>query len=177
MFFRTRLTHYVHVDPCHFHEELTKIVMYQLCKEVEGTIDEEHGFIVAVDTSEGAIDIGPGILLDVGPSSFRVNYWAIVLRPFKDEVVTAIVTKVASIGLFCSLGPLEIFVSSKSSMPSDYVFNDSNPQKPKYVAEGEDTITVDDQVRLLVKGVQITNTEVKAVGDMCENYMGKMSAG
>ena len=113
MYFSVRLTQQVHVDPTHFHEELLKIVRYQLCKEVEGTIDEDHGMIIAVHTSsdegdENAIVIGPGVLMDTGPASFKVHYTAIVLRPFEGEVVDVVVTKVTDIGLFGSLGPIEV---------------------------------------------------------------------
>eukprot|EP01064_Diplonema_japonicum_P029060 TRINITY_DN4610_c1_g1_i1.p1 TRINITY_DN4610_c1_g1~~TRINITY_DN4610_c1_g1_i1.p1 ORF type:complete len:178 (+),score=23.24 TRINITY_DN4610_c1_g1_i1:85-618(+) len=177
MFFKTTLAKHIHVNPTNFHEELPMIVQHQLCKEVEGSIDEEHGYVVAVDTSsKDGIQIGPGVLLDSGPCSFHVKYTAIVLRPFVDEVVDTVVIKVLKIGLICELGPLEVFVSYQSAMPSDYRYDDTHASRPKFVAEQDDTITVGDQIRLQIRGVKISNTEIKVMGDINLDCMGKISA-
>eukprot|EP01061_Rhynchopus_euleeides_P010446 TRINITY_DN19910_c0_g2_i1.p1 TRINITY_DN19910_c0_g2~~TRINITY_DN19910_c0_g2_i1.p1 ORF type:complete len:181 (+),score=64.92 TRINITY_DN19910_c0_g2_i1:124-666(+) len=180
MFFRVRLMHHVHVDPMHFHEELAKVVKYQLCKDVEGTIDEDYGFIVAVDTSGRPgtdLQVGPGVLMDTGVSSFKVYYTAIVIRPFEGEVIDAVVEQVRDIGLIALIGPgIEVFISSKASMPQEYKFDSTNPNQPKFVADDDDTILKGDQVRLRIKGVQVTSTEIKVVGELTGDFMGKISA-
>ena len=108
MFFITKLEHKVHVPPEAFHKQLGTIVRYQLCKEVEGTVDEDYGYIVSVDTSNEGIEVGPGVLLDTGVASFAVTYSAIVLRPMKNEIVDTIVSSVLTMGIICKMGPVEV---------------------------------------------------------------------
>ena len=71
---------------------------------------------------------------------------------------------------------LQVFISSKASLPHDYKFDGTDPNQPKYVADDDDTITRGDQLRLVIKGVQITNTEIKVVGDVSQDYLGKIAA-
>eukprot|EP01063_Lacrimia_lanifica_P035320 TRINITY_DN6702_c0_g10_i1.p2 TRINITY_DN6702_c0_g10~~TRINITY_DN6702_c0_g10_i1.p2 ORF type:complete len:176 (+),score=62.69 TRINITY_DN6702_c0_g10_i1:81-608(+) len=175
MFFTVTLNHNVHVDPINFHNEINTIVRYQLCKEVEGTIDEEHGYIVAVDTSEQGMQVGPGVLLDTGPASFHVKYRALVLRPFEDESIDALISKVTQMGVFANVGPLEVFVS-KENMPDSYKYDDSNPMQPKFVAGTDDSLMDGDLIRLVMRGVRITNTKIEIIGDITASFMGKISA-
>lgn len=51
-----------------------------------------HGFVVAVT---GIEDIGKGLILDgTGSVTFPVKYRCVVFRPFKGEVLEAVVTMV-----------------------------------------------------------------------------------
>ncbi len=68
-----------------------------------------HGFIIAVTNIE---HIGPGLLLPSrGFVQYQIIYRAIVFRPFKGEVIDAIVTQVNKVGVFAEAGPLTIFIS------------------------------------------------------------------
>lgn len=40
-----------------------------------------------------------------------LQYKAIVFRPFKGEVLDAVVTQINKIGLFCEIGPMQCFIS------------------------------------------------------------------
>jgi len=42
---------------------------------------------------------------------YPVKYTAIVFRPFKGEVVDAVVTQVNKVGMFAEIGPLSCFIS------------------------------------------------------------------
>lgn len=67
-----------------------------------------------------------------GQAVFEVKYQAIVFRPFKGEVLDAIVYNVSKMGFFAQAGPLEIFVSTHL-IPTDYAF--SSVDEPCFVSE------------------------------------------
>lgn len=48
----------------------------------------------------------------MGSVEFRIKYRAIVLKPFKNEVVDAVVVTVNKMGFFAEVGPLNIFISN-----------------------------------------------------------------
>ncbi|KAH7941810.1 hypothetical protein HPB49_017669 [Dermacentor silvarum] len=68
-----------------------------------------YGFVVAVTTIDniggGLIQPGRGFVV------YPVRYKAIVFRPFKGEVLDAVVTQVNKVGLFTEIGPLSCFIS------------------------------------------------------------------
>ncbi len=77
---------------------------------------------------------------------YPVRYKAIVFRPFKGEVLDAVVTQVNKVGLFTEIGPLSCFIS-RHSIPSDMSF-DPNSNPPCYKTQDEDVVI--QQVRLLL---------------------------
>merc|ERR1719387_2964293 len=82
--------------------------------------------------------------------TFPIRFTAVVFRPFKGEVLDAVVTTVNKLGFFADVGPLQVFVS-KHLIPSDMCFDDkSNPQS--YVSQISDEqpqrISKDSEVRL-----------------------------
>ena len=76
---------------------------------------------------------------------YPVRYKAIVFRPFKGEVLDAVVTQVNKVGLFTEIGPLSCFIS-RHSIPSDMSF-DPNSNPPCYKTQDEDVVI--QQVRSL----------------------------
>ncbi|NWI05884.1 RPB7 polymerase, partial [Tichodroma muraria] len=92
-----------------------------------------YGFVIAVTTIDnigaGVIQPGRGFVL------YPVRYKAIVFRPFKGEVVDAVVTQVNKVGLFTEIGPMSCFIS-RHSIPSEMEFDpNSNPPCYKTVDE------------------------------------------
>jgi len=84
-------------------------VKQKLFTEVEGTCTGKYGFVIAVTTID---HIGSGTILPgQGFVRYPVKYTAIVFRPFKGEVVDAVVTQVNKVGMFCEIGPLSCFIS------------------------------------------------------------------
>lgn len=77
--------------------------------EVEGTCTGKYGFVIAVTTIDsigsGVIQPGQGFVV------YPVKYKAIVFRPFKGEVLDAVVTQVNKVGMFAEIGPLSCFIS------------------------------------------------------------------
>ena len=82
---------------------------------------------------------------------YPVKYKAIVFRPFKGEVLDAVVTQVNKVGLFTEIGPLSCFIS-RHSIPADMSF-DPNSNPPCYKTSDEDmVIQQDDEIRWELKG-------------------------
>ena len=66
----------------------------KLLSDVEGTCTGQFGYIVCVLDSMN-IDVGKGrIIPSTGMTEFEVKYRAVVWKPFKGEVVDAVVTTV-----------------------------------------------------------------------------------
>ena len=109
----------------------------------------KYGFVIAVTTIDcvgaGLIQPGQGFVL------YPVKYKAIVFRPFKGEVLDAVVTQVNKVGLFTEIGPLSCFIS-RHSIPADMSF-DPNSNPPCYKTSDEDmVIQQDDEIRWELKG-------------------------
>lgn len=70
-------------------------------------------YIISVVTIN---DIGEGkVMPSTGQARFKCLYTAIVMKPFKGEVVDGKVTQVNKMGFFAMVGPLQVFVSSHVS--------------------------------------------------------------
>lgn len=77
--------------------------------EVEGTCTGKYGFVIAVTTID---NIGAGVIQPgVGFVVYPVKYKAIVFRPFKGEVLDAVVTQVNKVRI---LAPLFFFLVTLS---------------------------------------------------------------
>ncbi|GMY35019.1 DNA-directed RNA polymerase II subunit RPB7 isoform X2 [Fagus crenata] len=76
-----------------------------------------HGFVVAIT---GIKNIGKGLIRDgTGFVSFPVKYQCVVFRPFKGEILEAVVTMVNKMGFFAEAGPVQIFVSNHVKIQKD----------------------------------------------------------
>uniref|UniRef100_A0A4X1VG15 DNA-directed RNA polymerase subunit n=1 Tax=Sus scrofa TaxID=9823 RepID=A0A4X1VG15_PIG len=97
MFYHISLEHEILLHPRYFGPNLLNTVKQKLFTEVEGTCTGKYGFVIAVTTIDnigaGVIQPGRGFVL------YPVKYKAIVFRPFKGEVVDAVVTQVNKVSL------------------------------------------------------------------------------
>eukprot|EP01134_Creolimax_fragrantissima_P008335 CFRG8335T1 len=122
MFFHIDLEHELVVHPQYFGPKLHKTIKLLLHEEVEGTCSGKYGYIIAVTQ---VVNVGKGMIQEGrGLATFNVKYRAIVLRPFKGEVVDAEVTQVTKLGIFAQVGPLQIFVS-RNNMSNSLVYDDT----------------------------------------------------
>ncbi|PWN88533.1 putative DNA-directed RNA polymerase II chain Rpb7 [Acaromyces ingoldii] len=162
MFFLKKLEHKIQLHPSYFGPSLDAYLRKQLKAEVEGTCTGNIGYIVKVMYIH---DIGSGTILPggEGKAEFNSKYTAIVMKPFKGEVVDALVTNVNKMGFFASVGPLNIFTSTHL-LPMEYKFQpDSNP--PEFASS-------DGQVRLRIVGTRVDASEIFAIGSCKEDFVG-----
>ncbi|KAF1561817.1 UNVERIFIED_CONTAM: DNA-directed RNA polymerase II subunit RPB7, partial [Eudyptes pachyrhynchus] len=127
------LEHEILLHPRYFGPNLLNTVKQKLFTEVEGTCTGKYGFVIAVTTIDnigaGVIQPGRGFVL------YPVKYKAIVFRPFKGEVVDAVVTQVNKVTLGAGGGGVPVPPVSPS-IPSEMEFDpNSNPPCYKTVDE------------------------------------------
>lgn len=125
MFFHIVLERNMQLHPRHFGRDLREKLVSKLMKDVEGTCrwnpnsylvfaflcfnlglnnrlwgfySGRHGFIVAIT---GIESVGKGIIRDgTGFVTFPVKYQCVVFRPFKGEILEAVVTMVNKVSFF-----------------------------------------------------------------------------
>ncbi|KAG4198547.1 hypothetical protein ERO13_A05G092600v2 [Gossypium hirsutum] len=135
------------LHPRHFGRNLRENIVSKLMKDVEGTCSGRHGFVVAIT---GIKNVGKGLIRDgAGFVTFPVKYQCIVFRPFKGEILEAVVTMVNKacvpffftlfdsfvnrMGFFAEAGPVQIFVSNHLT-PDDMEFQSGD--LPNYTTSG-----------------------------------------
>ncbi|KAA1125367.1 DNA-directed RNA polymerase II subunit [Puccinia graminis f. sp. tritici] len=166
---RKELSHTINLHPSFFGPRTSKFLEDKLNRDVEGTCTGRFGYIIAVlktlSISAGTIQPGTGM------AEFVMKYSAIVLKPFKGEVVDGIVGQVNKMGFFVEVGPLQAFVSSHL-IPSDLKF-DPNANPPCFSSdEDQATIEKGTRIRLKIVGTRVDATEIFAIGTIKEDYLG-----
>ncbi|KAK9391138.1 phospholipase D3-like [Crotalus adamanteus] len=172
MFYHISLEHEILLHPRYFGPNLLNTVKQKLFTEVEGTCTGKYGFVIAVTTIDnigaGVIQPGRGFVL------YPVKYKAIVFRPFKGEVVDAIVTQVNKVGLFTEIGPMSCFIS-RHSIPSEMEY-DTNSNPPCYKTVDEDiVIQPEDNIRLKIVGTRVDKNDIFAIGSLMDDYLGLLN--
>ncbi|EPQ27053.1 uncharacterized protein PFL1_05337 [Pseudozyma flocculosa PF-1] len=167
MFFLQELEHRTELHPSYFGPSMIEFLDQKLRDDVEGTCTGRYGYIIKVI---GIKEVGQGkVMPGTGLAQFTSTYQAIVLRPFKGEVVDAKITNVNKMGFFAEVGPLNVFVSSHL-IPIEYKFQpESNP--PEFVS-AHDNLVKGRKVRLKIVGTRVDANEIFAIGTMKEDYLG-----
>ena len=102
-----------------------------------------------------------------------MEYTAILFRPFRNEVLDAIVTTASDeTGFFSKVGPLSVFVS-RHAMPEGISFDAVSGDCWKS-DDGEITIREGSIVRLRILGLTIEAGSISAVGTIKDDYLGLM---
>jgi DNA-directed RNA polymerase subunit E' len=125
-------------------EDLDKAVLEILRRELEGKVDEELGFIIAVIEAKFVDEwIVPPLSGDPD-IYYPVRYKVLTFRPILHEVVKGIVTKVESGSLFVRLGPrmAEGIVPRQQVMDTDVTLTPDrrgfqSPSGDKVVMQGD----------------------------------------
>lgn len=108
-------------------------------------------------------------------ASFPVNYNAIVLRPFKNEVFEGTVKQVTKVGIFIDIGPLTCFVSH-NSLPKQLEFS-STHDVVCYKSKEEDSeiIAPDIDVRVKIVGLRTDINGMFAIGTLMDDFLGALN--
>jgi len=157
------------MHPSTFGPKLHDEIKRQLHSDVEGTVDSTYGFIIVVTK---LVDIPLGEVQEGGLVKFTVTYEAIVFRPFRNQVLDAVVVSVDSLGIRAQAGALGVFIY-KDQIPSDMTYD---PNGPAYSMVDETTrIQVGELIRLKITGLRFDATEIFGVGTIREDYLGLIS--
>eukprot|EP00919_Chromeraceae_sp_WS-2016_P017680 GHVR01042059.1.p1 GENE.GHVR01042059.1~~GHVR01042059.1.p1 ORF type:complete len:118 (+),score=23.59 GHVR01042059.1:219-572(+) len=92
------------------------------------------------------------------------KYKALTFKPFRGEVLDAVVTDVVTTGFWCEAGPLQIFVSEKS-MGDDWVSDETHTSRFVNTVSGEH-ISSDTVVRVRLLGISIDHSRMIAVASI-----------
>eukprot|EP00635_Sarcinochrysidales_sp_CCMP3193_P012985 CAMPEP_0118906428 /NCGR_PEP_ID=MMETSP1166-20130328/10149_1 /TAXON_ID=1104430 /ORGANISM="Chrysoreinhardia sp, Strain CCMP3193" /LENGTH=156 /DNA_ID=CAMNT_0006845737 /DNA_START=116 /DNA_END=586 /DNA_ORIENTATION=- len=148
----------------------------ELMKNLEGKSLGRHGYVICIIEIKDD-DVWTGVVdYDTGFAAVEARYSAILLRPFKNEVLDARVTLVNELGFYTEAGPLTIFVS-RHAMPPDV--------QDGFDRDGEAWISEDKEieirqkcvVRLRLLGVMCDTKQITAVGSIKDDYLGLISMG
>ncbi|CAH1109129.1 unnamed protein product [Psylliodes chrysocephalus] len=172
MFYHISLEHEILLHPQYFGPQLLEKVKTKLYTEVEGTCTGKYGFVIAVTTIDS---IGAGLILPgQGFVVYPVKYKAIVFRPFKGEVLDAVVRQVNKVGMFAEIGPLSCFISHHS-IPAEMEFCPNvNPQC--YKTKDEDVVIhAEGEIRLKIVGTRVDASGIFAIGTLMDDYLGLIS--
>eukprot|EP00180_Rhodochaete_pulchella_P000658 Plantae.Rhodophyta-Rhodochaete_pulchella.ctg14892.p1 GENE.Plantae.Rhodophyta-Rhodochaete_pulchella.ctg14892~~Plantae.Rhodophyta-Rhodochaete_pulchella.ctg14892.p1 ORF type:complete len:217 (+),score=31.59 Plantae.Rhodophyta-Rhodochaete_pulchella.ctg14892:1702-2352(+) len=170
MFFMVKMERRMHVHPRFFNSRLKQTLQQRLCMEVEGTAAGTYGFVVSVVGLDKAQPFPPGHLDEVtGNAIFALKYDALVFRPFKGQVLDAVVTRVMQLGLYAEAGPMTIFVS-KYQLPEDFAFDDATEcwRSADQLLKIESSTSV----RLRITGLKIEVQGFFATGTMADDFLG-----
>lgn len=149
------------IPPKDLRKNIKDLLRIKLLRLVEGSCSRRYGYIVAVTNIDEEHSAQGRIIEGTGDVVFPMKYNAIVFKPFRNEVIDALVTDaVTKEGFFAKAGPLEIFISYKN-MPSDMKFDDT-AVPPLFIGDGLVKIQKDTCVR-----VKILNTRIDADGMVC----------
>jgi len=172
MFFHITLDKTLLLHPRFCGPNLKNTLVSKLHSEVEGTCSGRYGFIITVTSVDnigmGKIQEGSGFV------SFPIKFKAIVFRPFKNEVVDAVVSQVNKMGFFAEVGPLQVFVS-KHLIPADMAFDPQATPTCFVSDDGNVKIEKDCEVRLKVVGTRVDANEIFSIGSIKEDYLGLIS--
>ncbi|KAL9251972.1 DNA-directed RNA polymerase II subunit RPB7-like protein [Drosera capensis] len=173
MFFHIVLERNMQLHPRHFGARLREKLITKLMKDVEGTCSGRHGFVVAIT---GIESVGKGLIREgTGFVTFPVKYQCVIFRPFKGEILEAVVTMVNKVGLvlmgfFAEAGPVQIFVSNHL-IPDD--MEHQSGDIPNYTtSDGSVKIQKDTEVRLKIIGTRVDATEIFCIGTIKDDFLG-----
>jgi DNA-directed RNA polymerase II subunit RPB7 len=136
---------------------------------VEGSCTGRHGFIVLVTR---LASVGEGKITTDGTAraTFHIKYDCIAFRPFKGEVLDAVVTQVNKFGFFAEAGPLQLFVSN-ALITEDMKFDSSGENC--YVSEDQQIrIQRDCEVRVRIVGMRIDANDIFCIATIKDDYLG-----
>eukprot|EP00753_Platysulcus_tardus_P018587 PLAT6939.1.p2 GENE.PLAT6939.1~~PLAT6939.1.p2 ORF type:complete len:178 (+),score=64.95 PLAT6939.1:3-536(+) len=175
MFFVKSLERELLLHPTHFGPALKDTLRLKLIEDIEGKSLGKHGFVIGIMEVRDE-DIGMGFIQDAtGLALFNVKFKAVLCRPFKNEVMDAVVTAVNEHGFFCEVGPLQVFVH-RYRMPEDMLKGYDMEQGAWMSDDKEVEIKKGSGVRVRVEGIVIDAAEIHMTATIKGDFLGLISA-
>ena len=166
--FAVSMSRRIRIHPKFFGVKLHEILTHRLMSEVEGTLLGKYGFVVAVLQVADPIPAGE-LENSTGYAIFTLQYQAVVFRPFKNEVMDAVVSVVTQHGFYARAGPLSVFVSHHL-LPQGMRFDPTENSWKTH--DNMEQIKQKSAVRLRILGLKIEAQEISATGSMKEPFLG-----
>merc|ERR1712216_587246 len=184
MFFVVQsLKRHLEVEPREYGPNLRETVQTKLREAVENTCSERYGYILKifnVDTErlQGRIESTGMQPSRGGTATFVVNYDAVVLKPFKNEVLIGEVKSVAQQGVFCQCGPMQVFISKANLADESNGLKWFGDRTPACWMSDNEKWVVQEKTRLRIRlmGVRLSNdlSKSSAVGLITDDFLGNV---
>ena len=172
MFLYKHIKYEIQLAPRYLGAQLLDHVRLRVSAELEGQCVGKHGYIIKVmELKEDSFVVDQALIdNDTGAVTTIVECEVLVLRPFRYEVVDAIVIDTNPEGILTAVGPVRIFVS-KMSMGTELLFDENTGDR--WVSEdGRVEIRDGVVVRLRIMGLEISDGKMAAVGTIKEPFLG-----
>jgi DNA-directed RNA polymerase II subunit RPB7 len=172
MFLYKHIRHEIELDPRYLGKHLVDHIRARVAAELEGQCVGKHGYIIKLMELKDESIVTDQALInnDSGAVTIICECEVLVLRPFRYEVVDAIVIDTNPEGILTAVGPVRIFVS-KMSMGTELSFDENTGDR--WVSEdGRVEIRDSVVVRLRIMGLEISDGKMVAVGTIKEPYLG-----
>ena len=115
---QAQLQRSIRLEPQFFNEAVVETLRERLFREVEGQCFGDEGYVLAITQITNA---SLGFVNDEdGSATYHMHYNALVFKPFRNEVLDAVVSNVTENGITCSIGPFSVIVAFEvcTSFPS-----------------------------------------------------------
>ena len=176
MFYVKWLTQEIVLDPINFGPRLRSILVRQVKDEVEGNALSNYGYVVSVLSVPNDKMVAGIIEYDTGAVVYKVEYQALLFRPFTNEIMDTVVSQVNALGFFTFVGPLRIFVS-KHSMPADLSSGYDGDRDSWISQDGEVEIKRGCGVRLKIIGSTVEENNITSIGSIKDDFLGLIDNG
>ncbi len=156
------------ITPADLSKDLIKIAKVKLLERVTGICHPKYGYFIKVfaigDLKNGLIMEGTGDII------FKIDYSAVIMRPFKGEICDGIIdTILEEGGIFVKVGPMKVFIAMNDVQPN-FTLDSKNLcyfDEKKNIELKKGT-----KIRFRYKDIQIAENEFKPVGTMKDDYLG-----
>jgi DNA-directed RNA polymerase subunit E' len=151
MFKLTTLQDTIRIPPETFGTPLEKVGLDQVKAKYEGIVDDELGYVIAVNK----VEVSPvgKIIPGDGATYHKVSFSLLTFYPIIQEVVEGDVVEIADFGAFVRIGPVDALLHV-SQLIDDYMSYDEK----QGVLLGKETkrkLTSGDQVRVRITAVSL----------------------
>ena len=141
----------IRIPPETFGNPLEKVGLDQVKAKYEGIVDEELGYVIAVNK----VEVSPvgKIIPGDGATYHKVSFSLLTFYPIIQEVVEGDVVEIADFGAFVRIGPVDALLHV-SQLMDDYMSYDEK----QGVLLGKETkrkLTSGDQVRVRITAVSL----------------------
>ncbi|GAB65483.1 DNA-directed RNA polymerase II [Plasmodium cynomolgi strain B] len=155
------------IKPSQLGPRYQQFIEDMLRNSVEGQCNAKYGYIICViriiHSEPGRVQDGTSMIV------VKVKYQAIVFKPFKDEVLDAVVTDVNKLGFFAQAGPLKIFIS-RTAIPKYFEYSEDS-HYPCF-SSGVYNIKPQTTVRIKLQGIRYDLSNMFAIATINNEYLG-----
>ena len=156
------------ITPADLSKDLIKIAKVKLLERVTGICHPKYGYFIKVfaigKLKNGLIMEGTGDII------FKIDYSAVLMRPFKGEICDGIIdTILEEGGIFVKVGPMKVFIAMNDVQPN-FTLDDKNlcySDEKKSIELRKDT-----RIRFRYTGIQFEENDFKPIGTIRDNYLG-----